>query len=127
MNADGSNLKQLTFTVSPKYFDTGYPRDANERPVWSPDGEKLAYVSWENASPDIFVINSTGTGNKRLTNTARRDESPAWTKDGNYILFTSNRDPLAIAQVYIMRTEGQLQTALTNYMGDNIYPSFISK
>lgn len=127
MNSDGSNLKQITFTVSSKYLDTGFPRDGNGNPVWSPNGDKLAYVSYENGSPDIFIINSNGTGNKRLTDTPLRDENPVWTKDGNYILFSSNRNPNVAAQIYIMRIEGQLQTPLTNYSGDNIYPIFVDK
>jgi len=127
MNSDGSNLKQITFTVSSKYFDTGFPRDGNCNSVWSPSGDKLAYVSYENGSPDIFTINSNGTGNKRLTNTPLRDENPIWAKDGNYIFFSSNRNPNVASQIYIMRTQGQLQTPLTNYMGDHIYPTFIDK
>lgn len=127
MNSDGNNLKQITFTVSAKYFDTGFPRDGNCNPVWSPNNDKLAYVSYENGSPDIFIINSNGTGNKRLTDTPLRDENPVWTKDGNYLLFSSNRNPDVASQIYIMGTEGQLQTPLTNYMGDNIYPAFIYK
>jgi TolB protein len=127
MNADGSNLKQITFTVSPIYFDSGYPRDANGNPVWSPNGEKLAYVSWENASPDVFVINSNGSGNKRLTNTPRRDECPTWSNDGNYIIFTSTRttDSIGRNEIFIMRSEGQLQTGLTGFAGQNNYPAFI--
>jgi Tol biopolymer transport system component len=127
MNSNGSNLKQITSTVSSKYFDTGFPRDGNGNPVWSPNSDKLAYVSYENGSPDIFIINSNGTGNKKLTDTPLRDENPVWTKDGNYILFSSNRNPNVASQIYIMRTEGQLQTPLTNYSGDNIYPTFINK
>lgn len=127
MNSDGSNLKKMTFTVSSKYFDTGFPRDGNCNPVWSPNSDKLAYVSYENGSPDIFIINSNGTGNNRLTDTPLRDENPVWTKDGNYILFSSNRNPNVASQIYIMRTQGQLQTPLTNYMGDNIYPTYLDK
>jgi TolB protein len=127
MNSDGTNLKQITFTVSSKYFDTGFPRDGNCNPVWSPSSDQLAYVSYENGSPDIFNINSDGTGNKRLTDTPLRDENPVWTKDGNYILFSSNRSPNVASEIYIMRTAGQVQTPLTNYRGDNIYPTFIDK
>lgn len=127
MDADGSKLKQITFTVSAEYFDTGFPRDGNYNAVWSPRSDRLAYVSYENGSPDIFTINPNGTGNKRLTNTALRDENPIWSKDGNYIFFSSNRNPNFVAQIYVMRAGGQLQTPLTDYMGDNIYPQFIGK
>jgi TolB protein len=126
MNANGSNLKQITFTVSPRSFP-GYPKDGNGNPVWSPNSSKLAYVSWENGSPDIFIINSNGAGNKRLTNTPLRDENPCWTKDGKYIIFSSNRNLQVSAEIYIMKPEGQLQTPLTNYIADDIYPVFIAK
>ena len=127
MNSDGTNLKQLTSTVSSKYFDSGFPRDGNCNSVWSPTSNKLAYVSYENGSPDIFLINSNGTGNKRLTDTPLRDENPAWTKDGNYILFSSNRNPNVASEIYIMTTEGQMQTPLTSYPGENIYPTFVNQ
>jgi TolB protein len=127
MNANGSGLKQLTFTVSPKWIDRGYPRDGNYGPVWSPDSEKLAYVSYENGSPDIFIMNANGTGNKRLTDTPLRDESPIWAKDGKHILFSSNRKIDVSSEIYIMKSEGQLQTPLTGYVADDIYPVFISK
>lgn len=126
MHSNGNNLKQLTFTVSPSIYP-GAPPNGNSNPSWSPIGNRLAYVSYVNGSPDIFIINSNGTGNKRLTDTPLRDESPVWTKDGNYILFSSNRNPNIASQIYIMRTEGQLQTPLTNYMGDNIYPTFLGE
>jgi Tol biopolymer transport system component len=127
MNTDGSGLKQLTFTVSPKYWDTGFPRDANGNPVWSPDGSKIAYVSWANGTPDIFVMNSNGLHNKRLTNGPIRDENPSWTKDGKYILFSSNRDMTMSSEIYIMKANGQSQTPLTKYNADDIYPLFIER
>lgn len=126
MNSNGESLKQLTFSSSPSSFP-GEPANGNDNPSWSPSENRIAYVSYIDGNPDIFIINSNGTGNKRLTNTSLRDESPTWTKDGNYILFSSNRSPNVAAQIYIMRTEGQLQTPLTNYLGDNIYPTFIDK
>lgn len=126
MNSDGSNLKQITFTVSSKYFP-GSPRDGDCNPVWSPNNNTIAYVSYENGSPDIFIINSNGTGKKRLTDTPLRDENPCWTTDGNYIIFSSNRNMNVSSEIYIMRTAGQLQTPLSNYIADDIYPTFIDK
>jgi len=126
MHNDGSNLKQLTFTASPRSFP-GWPVDGNYNPVWSPNSSQLVYVSFENGSPDIFLIQSNGAGNKRLTDTPMRDENPCWTKDGNFILFSSNRNTKLSSEIYIMKTDGQLQTPLTNYIADDIYPAFINK
>lgn len=127
MNANGTGLKQLTFTVSPDYWDTGFPRDANDSPVWSPNGSRIAYVSWANGTPDIFVMYSNGLNNRRLTNGPIRDESPSWTKDSKYILFSSNRELNMSAEIYIMKANGQSQTPLTKYIADDIYPTFIEK
>ena len=127
MNADGGNAKQLTFTVNSKYFDTGFPREGNFGAVWSPNSSRMAYISYESGNPDIFVMNSDGTNKKRLTNNSLRDEYPSWTKDGQYILFSSNRDVTLSSEIYIMRTEGQLQTPLTHYIADDIHPLFISR
>ena len=126
MTSEGNNLQQLTFTVSSRIYP-GSPPDGNCNPVWSPNGNKLAYVSYENGSPDIFIINSNGSGNTRLTDTPLRDEGPCWTKDGNYILFSSNRNLNVSSEIYIMRSEGQFQTPLTNYITDDIYPTIIDK
>jgi len=127
MNTDGSDLKQLTFTVDPNYFDVGFPRDGNYNPVWSPTSLRLAYVSFGNGSPDIFAINADGTANKRLTNTSLRDENPCWTSDGQYILFSSNRNLDVSTEIYVMKANGQWQTPLTNYVGDDVYPVFVQK
>jgi TolB protein len=124
MTMDSSSLKQITFTVEPNHWDSGFAVLGNSDPEWSPDGSKLVYVSYENGSPDVFVINADGTGNKRLTDTPLRDENPCWTNDGRTILFTSNRDQNLQAEIYIMKANGQGQKPITNYVGDDIYPQY---
>ena len=125
MNADGKNLKQITFTVSPDNYDIGFPRDGNGDPAWSPDSDKLAYVSYENGRHDIFTIKANGSANKRLTNAPVKNENPVWSRDGEFLLFSSYIHSYGSSQIYIMRKEGQLQTPLTEFKGDNIYPVFI--
>ena len=132
MNIDGSGLKQLTFTVDKNYYDTGFPRGGTENPVWSPDGSRIAYVSFENSNPDIFAINANGSGNKRLTDNPLRDESPSWTSDGNYIIFSAGKTwysggtPTYGGHVIcIMRPDGQSKTPITDNQVSDIYPTFI--
>jgi TolB protein len=124
MQADGTGLRQLTTTVSP-FWDAGFSRDANSSPVWSPDGRQIAYISYIESTPDILVMNADGTNKKRLTVNSLRDESPSWTKDGRHIIFSSNRDMNFSSEVYIMNANGSQQKPLTNYKGDDIYPSMI--
>lgn len=112
-NADGSNQKQLTSTVSPKWLDTGFPRDGNEDPQWTPDGKKIVYVSWENEKPEIFIMNADGSGQTRLTKAEYRDEYPEVTPDGNYILFTSRRSDMMNGGICLMKLDGSNQKVIS--------------
>jgi TolB protein len=127
MNTDGSNMKQLTFSVSPTHNDIGFPRNANSSPEWSPNSRSLVYVSYQRGNPDICIVNADGTRNKKLTSSTLRDENPCWTPDGQHIIFSSNRNMAVSSEIYIMKAGGQLQTPLTHYVSDDIFPSFIKQ
>ena len=134
MEKDGSNLKQITFTVEKNYTDTGVPRGGNYNPVWSPDNSKIVYVSAENTSPDIFVINTDGSGNKKLTDSPLRDELPAWTDDSRHIIYagvkfwySGNTPTYGAWVISIMTADGQLKKELTDNKDGDLYPVFIGK
>jgi TolB protein len=112
-NADGSAQKQLTSTVSPEWWDTGFPRDGNDSPRWTPDGRKIVYVSWENGKSEIFIMNADGSGQTRLTKAKYRDEYPEVTPDGNYILFTSKRSNMMNSGIVIMSLDGSNQRVIS--------------
>jgi Tol biopolymer transport system component len=73
----------------------------------------------------LFVVNSTGIGRRKLTDTKLRDESPLWTPDGQHIIFSSNRDINVSSEVYIMKADGGSQTPLTHFIADDIFPVFV--
>jgi len=119
-NADGSKQQQLTSSVSPSWWDTGFPQDGNEDPQWTLDGKKIVYVSWENGKPEIFIINADGSNKARLTTAELRDENPEVTPDGQYILFTSRRSNMINNGICIMKLDGSNQRVLYNAGGS--YP-----
>ena len=112
-NADGSGQKELTSSVSPYWYDTGFPRDGNGDPQWTPDGEKIVYVSYESGKAEIFIMNVDGSNKTRLSDAEFRGENPAITPDGKYILFTSRRPSnIGLDAIYIMDLDGKNQRML---------------
>lgn len=82
---NGSGLSRLTNT-----------RTLNEeRPAWSPDGTKLAYVGRVGSDVGLYVVNADGTGRRRLTR-GFHVNSPTWSPDGRRIAVSSNGSVVAI-------------------------------
>jgi TolB protein len=60
-------------------------------------------------------MNADGSGLVRLTDNPALDSMPAWSPDGYYIAFLSERD--GNAEVYLMRADGSEERNLTNNPG----------
>jgi TolB protein len=119
--SDGTDQRQLTSTYSSRIWP-GWPPDGNYDPQWTPDGKRIVYVSWEDEDPEIYIMNSDGTSQKKLTSNDKRDENPEITTDGNFILFSSKRNMEMDAEIFIMDIDGKNQRSLSNYSRSDIYP-----
>ena len=64
---EGSGLTRLT-------SDPAY----DEYPAWSPDGTRIAFVSWRDGNAEIYVMNADGSGLIRLTQDPADDWDIAW-------------------------------------------------
>lgn len=67
------------------------------RPIVSPDGKRIVFVSERGGAPDLFVMTADGNGVKRLTRTPEPDSPVGWTRDGKQVLFSvfaNNRSTL---------------------------------
>lgn len=79
MNADGSNVVQLTHDTT-----------TDIEPTWSPDGTKIAWASKFDGDYDITVINVDGTGRQNLTPHLGNDDlAPTWAPDSKRVAFQS--------------------------------------
>lgn len=83
------------------------------RPRYSPNGSKIVFQSSRDGQPEIYVMNSDGTAQTRLTNNPAWDTAPAWSPDGTKILFTSLRDDPMKPALYVMNADGSSQTRVT--------------
>ncbi|MBA2291038.1 MAG: PD40 domain-containing protein [Gemmatimonadales bacterium] len=104
MDADGSNIAQLTSTDAA----------VDARPEWSPDGRHIAFQSNRDGSNEIHVMNADGSDVIQLTHggPGTTNMAPAWSPDGKRLLFQSNRD--GNVEVYVMNPDGSGQTRLTH-------------
>ncbi|MFQ5816769.1 MAG: prolyl oligopeptidase family serine peptidase [Terriglobia bacterium] len=76
---DGSGHRQLT---------GGHARDF--APRWSPEGQRLAFLSTRRGKPQIFILDLEQGGEARqLTHQEKGAGNPAWSPDGGSIAFTS--------------------------------------
>ena len=61
-------------------------------PAWSPDGRKIAYVSFENAQPSVWVQEVFTGKREKLTSFKGINGAPAWSPDGRSLALTLSKD-----------------------------------
>ena len=82
-------------------------------PSWSPDGARIAYMSGQEKHHQIWVMNTDGSGARRLTFNEHDDWRPRWSPDGSKIVFNSFRG--ATVGLYIMNPDGTGERNLTPF------------
>ena len=50
----------------------------DDQPVWSPNGRKIAFVSYLDGDSEIFVMRPDGAEQNRITNNEYDDFDPDW-------------------------------------------------
>jgi tricorn protease len=76
-------------------------------PVFSPDGQSLAFSSNRHGSYDVFVVSVHGGRPRRLTFDSANDLVTGWSHDGKQVLFTSARaDYPQTSKLYTVPVEG---------------------
>jgi TolB protein len=113
INADGSGERNLT----------GDPSD-DQRPVWSPDGSRLAYVSQRSdgrntSTTNIYIVDAGGGTPRQLTRSDWSD-SPVWSAQGRRIAFIRRfLDPPRnlvgnrTKEIFVINADGSRERRLT--------------
>jgi TolB protein len=73
-------------------------------PKWSPEGTRLAYVSFEQKKPIVYVQNMSTGKRAAIANFRGSNSSPAWSPDGRQLAVTLTRD--GNSQIFVMNAEG---------------------
>jgi TolB protein len=108
MSMGGGNVQRRTFA--------GH---YNSTPTWSPDGKKIAFAGFdrEKNNFDVFLMNHDGTGLSRLTSARKfnnkwsNNEDPAFSPDGQHILFVSDRT--GNKQLHMVNIDGSNERQIT--------------
>ena len=110
--ADEQGLKVQNEDASVAYFITRDSRDTS--PVWSSDGSRVAFTRRQHDHWEVYVADADGRNPRRLTDTPVRADgelgnsaAPAWSPDGQYLAFLSDRS--GKWEIWIMRADGSQQ------------------
>ena len=91
-------------------------------PAWSPDGRRLAYVSFENKKPVVYV-HSLADGKRRVVaNFKGSNSAPAWSPDGGRLAVTLSRE--GGSQVFLINADGSNVRRLTSSTAIDTEPRF---
>jgi TolB protein len=91
-------------------------------PAWSPDGTKLAYVSFEKKKPIIFVQSLTSGSREILANYKGNNSAPAWSPDGSKLAIVLTYG--ANSQIYTISSNGGNLKQITKSSAIDTEPVF---
>ena len=124
MDADGSNVRQVTFSEGVIDF----------QPAWSPDGRQIVIARGPGTAPpegqltaptDLWIIDLPSGQELQLTDSPETWEGwPDWSPDGKRIAFEGDMAEPGNSDVYTIRTDGsdlQRLTSQASYEGDAHY------
>jgi len=73
-------------------------------PAWSPDGKRLAYVSFENKKPVVYIHTLADGKRHVVANFKGSNSAPAWSPDGNRLAVVLSRE--GGSQMFLINPDG---------------------
>ncbi len=82
-------------------------------PCWSPDGQKIAYVSFETGKPAIYIQTLSNQQRQLVASFKGLNGAPAWSPDGAKLALTLSQD--GNPEIYLLEIANKKLTRLTNH------------
>jgi len=102
MKEDGTDKKRLTYSLG-----------SDVEPTWSPDRQRIAFVSSRTGSSKLYTMYADGTDVQQVTFGTGNDRNPSWSPDGKSLVFMSDRTANASMQIYTVNVDGTQLTRVT--------------
>lgn len=106
MNADGSNVRQLTDV---KGYDGG--------PFFSPDGKRITWRRFapNGATAEVYTMNIDGSDQRQLTRVGAMSWAPYYHPSGDYLIFTNNSLGFANFELFLVDAAGKHDPVRVTY------------
>jgi TolB protein len=89
-------------------------------PSWSPDGQSLAYVSFENDRPEIFIQHLASAKRSKVSSFKGINSAPNWSPDGKQLALVLSKDKSP--DIYVMNVATKKLTRLTRHRSIDTEP-----
>jgi dipeptidyl aminopeptidase/acylaminoacyl peptidase len=128
---------RLSFTAKVRGFDRVMVLDLDGRRLsslvdgpgnnysgaWSPDGERLVFVSDRDGNKELYLVRWDGSEERRLTTSALNEDQPAWHPNGKSIVFSRESGAGgAESNIFSVTVATGEVRPLTKHSGRNITP-----
>ncbi len=110
-DADGANEQAMLISEEPIIS-----------PAWSPDGRSLAYVSFQQKKPIVYVQSIEVARQTVVANFKGSNSAPAWSPDGRRIAVSLSRE--GGSQLFLVNPDGSGVRRLTSSSGIDTEPRY---
>jgi TolB protein len=122
LKQDGWYELQVADADSQNAFTVARSPEPIISPAWSPDGSRLAYVSFEKKKPIVYVQRLADGSRQVLANFRGSNSAPAWSPDGRQLAVTLSRD--GVSQIYLIDAAGGEPRRIASSPGLDTEPVF---
>ena len=110
-DADGHNPRTVVNSTEPLMS-----------PSWSPDGRRLAYVSFEGGNSGVYIQDIASGNREKIASFRGINGAPAFSPDGNRLALTLSKG--GNPDIYVMDLGSRHLTQVTNHFGIDTEPTW---